>query len=141
MAASAFGGAAYMGTWRQTDNGLEGTAALHSDLLLILDELSQLDPRHAGQVAYLLANGQGKGRAHRDGSPRAITTWRTLFLSAGEVGLADLVNESGGKVRAGQQVRVLDVAADAGAGLGLFERLPAGVTAGQFSDALKHACR
>ncbi|EQD42432.1 inner membrane protein, partial [mine drainage metagenome] len=35
MAASAFGGAAYMGTWRQTDNGLEGTAALHSDLLLI----------------------------------------------------------------------------------------------------------
>ena len=140
VAASIFGGPSYMGTWRQTDNGLEGTAALHSDLLLILDELSQLEPRHAGAVAYLLANGQGKGRAHRDGSPRAVTTWRTLFLSAGEVGLADLVTEAGGKVRAGQLVRVLDIAADAGAGLGLFEQLPTGVTAGQFSDALKRGC-
>lgn len=140
VAASLFGPPGFMGTWRHTDNALEGVAALHSDLLLPLDELSQLDPRHAGQVAYLLANGQGKGRAHRDGSPRPVTTWRTLFLSAGEVGLADLVTEGGGKVRAGQQVRVLDIAADAGAGLGLFEQLPPGVTAGQFSDALKCGC-
>lgn len=136
-AGSMFGGPAYLRTWRATDNGLEGVAAIHSDLLLVLDEIGQLDPRHAGQVAYLLANGQGKGRAHRDGTPRAIATWRTLFLSAGEVGLADLVNESGGKVRGGQEVRVLDIPAYAGAGLGLFERLPAGVSAGQFSDRLK----
>jgi len=139
VAASLYGGPAYPGTWRQTDNGLEGLAALHSDLLLILDELSQLDPRHAGQVAYLLANGQGKGRAQRNGTLRAVATWRTLFLSAGEVGLAELVTEGGGKVRAGQAVRVLDVPADAGAGLGVFERSPDGTTAGQFADQLKRA--
>ncbi|WP_457589305.1 DUF927 domain-containing protein, partial [Legionella pneumophila] len=46
--------------WRSTTNGLEGLAALHNDGLLILDELSQMDPREAGEAAYLLANGQGK---------------------------------------------------------------------------------
>ncbi|CEK09175.1 DUF927 domain-containing protein [Legionella hackeliae] len=39
---------------------LEGLASLHNDGLLILDELSQMDPREAGEAAYLLANGQGK---------------------------------------------------------------------------------
>ena len=126
-------------TWRATDNGLEGVAAIHSDLLLVLDEIGQLDPKHAGQVAYLLANGQGKSRSHRDGSPRAITTWRVLFLSAGEVGLADLVTQSGGKVRAGQEVRVIDLPADAEAGLGLFDSVTDGITPGTFADTLKSA--
>ena len=139
VAASVYGPPSFTRTWRHTDNGLEGIASLHSDLLLILDELGQLDPRHAGAVAYMLANGQGKGRSRRDGSPRAVSTWRVLFLSTGEVGLSDLVTESGGKVRAGQEVRVIDLPADAGAGFGLFEQMPAGATAGAFADGLKHA--
>lgn len=139
VAASLFGPPSYARTWRQTDNALEGVAGLHSDLLLILDEIGQLDPKHAGQVAYLLANGQGKGRAARDGSLRALTTWRILFLSAGEIGLCDLVTQSGGKVRAGQEVRVIDLPADAGAGHGLFDRAPDGMAAGPFADALKAA--
>lgn len=139
VAASAYGPPAFVRTWRQTDNALEGVAALHSDMLLILDEIGQLDPKHAGAVAYLLANGQGKGRSHRDGSPRAISTWRVLFLSTGEVGLSDLVTQGGGKVRAGQEVRVIDLAADAGAGLGVFDAVPSGTTPGAFADALKRA--
>jgi putative DNA primase/helicase len=127
-------------TWRSTDNALEGIAALHSDLLLTLDEMGQLDPRHAGAVAYMIANGQGKSRSRRDGTARAPAVWRTLFLSTGEVGIADLVSESGGKVRAGQEVRIVDVPADAGAGMGVFEHLPTNVTsAGAFADRLKHA--
>lgn len=138
VAASLFGPPEhYARTWRATDNGLEGVAALHSDLLLVLDEIGQLEPRHAGQVAYLLANGQGKSRSHRDGSPRAIATWRTLFLSAGEVGLSDLVTQGGGKIRAGQEVRVIDIPAEAGAGLGVFERLPDATSPGAFADTLK----
>jgi putative DNA primase/helicase len=62
-----------------------------------------------------------------------------LFLSTGEIGLSDLVTESGGKVRAGQEVRVIDLAADAGAGFGIFDRVPNGVTAGAFADGLKAA--
>jgi putative DNA primase/helicase len=128
----------YARNWRATDNGLEGVAAIHSDLLLVLDEIGQLEPKHAGQVAYMLANGQGKSRSHRDGSPRATTTWRVLFLSAGEVGLADLVTQSGGKVRAGQEVRVIDVPADTGKH-GLFEAVPDGMTPAAFADKLKAA--
>jgi putative DNA primase/helicase len=140
VAASVFGSQRYLRTWRSTDNALESVAALHSDLLLTLDELGQLDPRHAGAVAYMLANGQGKSRSRRDGSARAPATWRVLFLSTGEVGIADLVTESGGKVRAGQEVRIVDISADAGAGMGVFERLPDGVTSpGGFADHLKRA--
>jgi len=59
---------AYPRLWRATANGLEGLAALHNDGLLILDELSQIDPAQAGEAAYLLANGQGKTRAGRSGA-------------------------------------------------------------------------
>lgn len=60
MAASVWGDpATYPRLWRTTANGLEGLAALHNDGLLILDKLSQIDPKEAGEAAYLLANGQG----------------------------------------------------------------------------------
>ncbi len=139
VAASVFSGPGYLRTFRSTDNALEGACAAHSDLCLMLDELGQLDPKHAGQVAYLLANGQAKGRASRDGNARAIATWRLLFQSTGEVGLADLVNEAGGESKAGHEVRVLDLQADANKGLGIFERIPEGMQPAEFSDALKRA--
>ena len=88
-----------------------------STLRLILDEIKQIDPKDAGQAAYLLANGQGKVRAARDGTPRAATEWRVLLLSAGELGLADIATQHGGKMHAGQEVRLIDIPADAGAGL------------------------
>lgn len=139
LAASAWGPPDYLRTWRATDNALEGIAAQHSDLLLCLDEMGELPPKVAGATAYMLANGSGKSRAHRDGTARAAARWRLLFLSTGEVGLADLIAEAGGRTRAGQEVRVIDLPADAGAGLGLFERLPAGIRPGAFADALKDA--
>ena len=139
VAASVCGPAAYVRTWRATDNALEAVASLYSDLLLPLDEISQLDPRNAGAAAYLLANGQGKSRSHRDGSARAAARFRSLFLSAGEVGLGDLVTASGSKSRAGHEVRVIDVPADVEGGCGLFERLPDGCAPGDFADRLKRA--
>jgi hypothetical protein len=53
----------YLQRWRATDNGQEAQAAQHSDGLLVLDELGQVDPKVAGESAYMLANGQGKARA------------------------------------------------------------------------------
>lgn len=139
VAASVFGPPAFMRTWRATNNALEAVASLYSDLLLPLDEIGQLDPRNAGAAAYLLANGQGKSRSHRDGSARAAARFRLLFLSAGEVGLGDLVTASGNKSRAGHEVRVVDVPADVEGGWGLFERLPRDCTSGEFADQLKRA--
>lgn len=106
-----------------TDNALEAIAAQHSDCLLILDELAQIDPKTAGECAYMLANEQGKARATRTGTPRTRQAWRLLFLSAGELGLADHMAEGQKRTRTGQEVRMADIPADAGMGLGAFEEL------------------
>jgi uncharacterized protein (DUF927 family) len=113
----------FLRTWRATSNGLEGTAAEHCDTLLCLDEIGQVDARDAGEVAYMLANGSGKSRSRRDGTGRPPAQWRLLFLSTGEVSLADKMAEGGKRPKAGQEVRLADVPADAGAGLGIFEQL------------------
>ena len=128
VAGSAWGGGSVTGfvrSWRATANGLEGVAQGHCDTLLCLDELSQLQARDAGEAAYMLANGSGKSRSARDGSARRAASWRVMFLSSGEIGLSDKIAEDGRgkKTAAGQQVRIIDIAADAGAGMGMFENI------------------
>ena len=123
LAASVYGGPSYMQRWRTTDNALEAIAAQHCDSLLILDELAQVEGKVAGECAYMLANEQSKARATRNGAPRARLSWRLLFLSAGELGLADHMAEGMKRTRTGQEVRMADIQADAGVGLGAFENL------------------
>lgn len=130
---------AYPRLWRATANGLEGLAALHNDGLLILDELSQIDPKEAGEAAYLLANGQGKARASRDGTARQSARWLLLFLSAGEESLTALMARAGRKSNAGQEIRLADIDADAGAGMGAFEVLHNQPTAAALALAIKEA--
>jgi uncharacterized protein (DUF927 family)/phage/plasmid primase-like uncharacterized protein len=140
VAASVWGDpVAYPRLWRATANGLEGLAALHNDGLLILNELSQIDPKEAGEAAYLLANGQGKTRAARTGTARQAASWRLLFLSAGEESLSALMARIGRKVNAGQEIRLADIEADAGAGLGAFETLNGCASPAALSLALKDA--
>ncbi len=122
-AGSVNGGPGYMQRWRTTDNALELIAAAHCDATLILDELGQVDPKVAGEAAYLLANEQSKGRASRGAALRARLSWRLLFLSAGEVNLADHMMAADKRTRVGQEVRMIDIPADAGLGMGVFENL------------------
>jgi putative DNA primase/helicase len=130
---------AFCREWRATSNGLEGLAALHNDSLLILDELSQIDPREAGEAAYLLANGRGKTRATRNGTARQSASWRLLFLSAGEESLSALMARAGKRSSAGQEVRLADIEADAGAGLGVFEATGKYETPAAFATGLRDA--
>src|SRR5262249_15520705 len=65
----------YLIPWRATVNGLENVAVAHCDSLLVLDEISQAEPKALAQAAYLLANGQGASRMRRDTSGRPIATW------------------------------------------------------------------
>jgi putative DNA primase/helicase len=109
--------------WRTTKNALEAIAAQHCDSLLVLDELAQVDPQKAGEAVDFLCNGVGKARATRNGAPRPRLSWRLLFLSTGELGLADHMTEGMKRARAGQEVRMADIPADAGAGLGMLENL------------------
>ena len=142
MAGSIWGGGGingYIRSWRATSNGLEGIAEVHSDGFLPLDELGQVDAREAGETAYMLANGIGKGRARRDGSARRPAQWRLVFLSSGELSLADKMAEAGKRVRAGQEVRLVDIPANAGAGMGIFENLHGAASPGEFAEILRDA--
>ena len=141
VAASVWGSPTkYKRSWRFTANGLEGIAALHNDGILILDELSECPPREAGEAVYMLANGQGKGRATKTGAARQAQSWRLVFLSSGEESLAAVMAKSGQQVKAGQEIRLVEIDADANAGMGLFEALNGAASPSALAQELKSAC-
>lgn len=127
----------YIQSWRATSNGLEGIARFHNDSCLMLDELSQVSPKEAGEIAYMLANESGKLRATIKGDPRQKSNWKLLFLSSGEITLADHMQEGGKKSKAGQEIRLVDIQADAGEGMGIFEDIHNANSGAAFSDLLK----
>jgi uncharacterized protein (DUF927 family) len=131
----------YPRKWRATVNGLEAVAQAHCDAVLALDELNEIDSRDAGKAAYMLANGSGKSRADKNGGARKAAEWRTLFISSGEISLADHMNEAGQRIRAGQETRMVDLPADAGKGLGLFENIHGSPNVADFADLLMDGCR
>jgi len=125
-------------SWRATSNALEFTAAQHNDSLLILDELKEVDAKEAAAIAYMLTNAKGKGRAHHAGGLREATSWRLSGLSSGELGMGDHLASAGQKHHAGQQVRFIEIGADAGAGFGMWNDVGACVDGGkQFTDQIK----
>ena len=139
VAATVWGEPGRLERWRTTANALEGVALAHNDNLLCLDELKELDSRDAGGVAYMLANGAGKRRGQPHGGTRPRLTWRLLFLSTGEISLEQHIAEAGQRIQAGQEVRLVDVPADAGADFGLFENLHGAPNSKAFADQLREA--
>lgn len=142
VGASIFGPASReIRSWRSTDAGVEAVATAHHHRLLLLDEIAQIDPRAAAQVGYTLGNGLGKQRANGAGRSTATASWQLVFLSSGEISLGEKIAEWAGApdMREGQAVRILDVAADAGKGLGLFDVLHGFPSGAALSDHLKAA--
>jgi uncharacterized protein (DUF927 family) len=143
MSASVWGrgdSTGYVRSWRATANGLEGVASGATDTALILDELGQVEAREFAAAPYMLANGAGKARAHRDGSLRDPRTWRLMFISSGEVPMeAKLAEDRGKKTRAGQLVRMLNITADRGLGFGVFDHAGSDGEAAAFAKQCKLA--
>jgi putative DNA primase/helicase len=127
--------------WRGTANGIEAKCAERCDGLLPFDEMGQVDAKEAGEIVYLIANNRGKSRMTRNAEARKAKEWRVLVLSSGEITLADKMAEVGKKSRAGQEVRLINVSADAGKGMGIFEDLHGAQSGGAFSDQLKSAAQ
>jgi putative DNA primase/helicase len=128
IAGSVWGGGGERGfalTWRTTANALEGVAAAHNHTLLALDEIGQISPFDLDQATYALANGQAKARMRADGELRERARWCVPILSNGEVTIAERIREAGPskRVRAGQEVRLVDVPAEAGYGCGIFDAI------------------
>lgn len=138
-AASVYGGTGYVRQWRATANGLEAIAEAHNDCLLILDELAQIDASEAGECAYLLGNGAGKSRMTKSLSAKPPKEWRLLFLSAGELSLSEHMLEAGKRARAGQGLRLADLPADAGAGMGIIETLHGHANSGAIVNHIRDA--
>ncbi|HEI6790667.1 TPA: DUF927 domain-containing protein [Yersinia enterocolitica] len=122
VAASVCGGTDFWHTWRSTGNALEGTASRRNDATLMLDEIREVDGREAGNIAYMLANGQGKARARTDGSLREANRWCLLFLSTGELSLVEHAANAGERTYAGVEVRMVQIPSDSGKH-GVFEEL------------------
>ncbi len=58
--------------------------------------------------------GLGKGRAYQNGLAKDSLVWRIVFLSSGEIGLAQHMEDAGKKMKGGQEVRLLEISAQAG---------------------------
>lgn len=127
----------FLARWRGTANGIEANATQRNHTMIALDEMSQVSPQEAGEIVYMLANGQGKARATQNATAKAISSWQLMILSTGEVGLEQHMAVAGLKVKAGQQARLIDIQANAGRGLGVFENVHGSVNGAEFSLLLK----
>jgi putative DNA primase/helicase len=137
VAASVWGRPGFAQSWKVTGNALEAVAEHYNHMLLPLDELGQVDGREVGEIAYMLANECGKNRLKSKGGLRRKYSWKLLFLSTGEVSLEDKMNEAGKVSRAGMSLRMIDIPADAGKDLGIFDTLNEFRDGHHLSDELK----
>jgi len=99
----------FASSWDMTKGGLEIEAASRNDTLLSLDEIKRADPRRVQEMAYALANGQGKGTMTREREGRAKLNWRLLTLSSGERSLSEHAAIGGNPAHAGAELRMVDV--------------------------------
>ncbi len=128
--------------WRTTTNGLESIATAFNHLCLPLDEIGQADPRDVGNIAYMLANGQGKARMTKNLTNRKPKTWKLMVLSSGEVGLGSYMAQANITQKGGQEVRLPDVPAiPENSKHGCFETIHEASTAVQFVSALDAAVK
>ncbi|MDT0205775.1 DUF927 domain-containing protein [Serratia marcescens] len=97
-------------TWYSTALGLVNEAAAHNDGFMPLDEIGQSSNRKAvAEAAYALFNGVGKIQGAKEGGNRDIKRWRAMAFSTGEIDLESYIRADGGKINAGQLVRLLNV--------------------------------
>jgi putative DNA primase/helicase len=141
---SPWGGGGPLGfaqSYLTTRNALDVIAAAHSDCFLALDEtqLGGENRREAAatilHAAYRLSAGEEKARQT---DQAARLTWRLTFLGSSEHSLDELARHAGESVSLGQRVRIVDIAADAGRGMGVWEELHGlATTPARFSDLVR----
>lgn len=111
VATSVLGDESIMRTWLSTANGLAAAAALHHDVPLFLDELSQARAEDVDTAVYSICNGRPKLRANETGQLAIGEPWRTIALSNGEVTLEEHMAQLGKVPLAGQLSRVVEIPA------------------------------
>ncbi len=122
----------YLINWDTTKGALETSAESLNDCLFACDELGLVDGSILGNTLYMLANGTGKGRMGE--GKRA---WRIMMFTSGEVSINEHMATAGKQTKLGQEVRLLQIAADAGHDMGLFENIHGFSSPAEFSNHIK----
>lgn len=127
-------------SWSATDTRIEELAAAHNDRTLTLDESGKLDSdpvkaaRRAGLIIYMLTFGKDKCRSKNYTQTRL--TWRVICLSTGERSLIETASDAGVQKMLGEEVRLVDVPADAGFSKGIYDTLPINFDAANYAHQL-----
>jgi uncharacterized protein (DUF927 family) len=126
-----------MGNWRTTDNSLENIALHRNDNFLMLDEIAQISPPQIGDSVYMLGNGAGKSRSSTTGQSRDVKRFRLVYLSTGEISVATHLESAGQVVKAGHEVRLIELPADATGTGSMFQDTHGIESHSQFADTLE----
>ena len=127
--------------WRMTDNAAETFALESNDSVLFLDELNQADARAVDRMIYMLANASTKARANQHGIHRdPCQSFRSIFMSSGEITIDAKLQEIKKNSTAGQGVRCIEITADAGCGYGIYNTLNGFESSHHLTNHLKAAC-
>jgi putative DNA primase/helicase len=124
-------------TWHGTSNGFEFRARQRNEYFFILDEIGSVRKDLLGDMIYLFGNGTGKVRGNADETNRRVAKWVFSWLSNGEYRSDEISREGGKESTAGQEVRMIDLAADAGLGFGIYENLHGFPSSQALTDHIK----
>ena len=100
------------GGWRGTDNAKESAFEARNHIGCTLDELGQSSLKDVWHIIYMLANGQGRERSNKDGSPQRIRKFNLCALSTGEVSLSTFLKMGDKDVSGGLSVRFIEGVSD-----------------------------
>lgn len=146
LPASIFGDRSFCETWDFTDKGLEETVAGLNDSILLLNELALLEPdskagaKRAMKTVYHIT--EGRSRKRTKAFEKYGLTWRNVLISTGENSMETYAINGGLPRMPGEKVRLVDVPADCGKEMGLFESLPEGFdNPAAFAEFLSSQCQ
>jgi putative DNA primase/helicase len=122
-------------------------ALARSDSVLVIDETASAGGQKSAaadvilNAIYRIEGGREKARKHMGVGPKPVQArWRVFAISSSEKSLPELAKAGGMVLNKGCEVRFIDIAADAGQGLGVYDQLPSGIQSSeQFTDQLKHS--
>lgn len=112
-----------IGTFRATDNNLEGVCKVSNDGIILLDEMGEVEADALSRIVYMISNGVTKGRADKSGNAKATIHFTVIAQSTGEIGLEAKLAEKKIQAKGGQLIRMPELDADRGKGLNTFDIL------------------
>lgn len=78
---------------------IERTCTTCCDLPIFLDETSMMQSEILTEISYMVANERSRGRGKKEGGVEAVSTWKTVLLTTGEVPLLSSGSLGGQDVR------------------------------------------